>query len=94
MNEGSSLYILVEVLRPTHPRWGKRTSIFSSIGYLPINSFVNAHIARQQLDKQFNLESPNLRLYQRKKTIADKIVPHISSALRDLGVIFDKYILS
>ena len=29
-----------------------------------------------------------------KKSLADKIVPHIYFALRDLGVIFDKYILS
>ena len=28
------------------------------------------------------------------KTLAAKIASHISSALRDLGVIFDKYILS
>ena len=28
------------------------------------------------------------------KNLADKIAPHIYSSLRDLGVIFDKFILS
>ena len=46
------------------------------------------------MDKQFNLEPPKLRLYQLTKIIAAKIAPHISSALRDLGVIFDKSVLS
>ena len=37
---------------------------------------------------------PKLRLYHLTKNLAAKIAPHIYSALRDLGVIFDKYILS
>ena len=45
------------------------------------------------MDKQFNLEPPNLRLYQLTKTLAANILPRISSELRDLGVIFDKFIL-
>ena len=44
--------------------------------------------------KQFNLEPPKLRLYQLTKNLTAKIAPHISSALRDLGVIFDQSILS
>ena len=46
------------------------------------------------MDKQFNLEPPKLRLYQLTKNLAAKIAPHISSALRDLDLIFDKSILS
>ena len=45
------------------------------------------------MDKQFNLEPPKLRLYQLIKNIAAEIVPHIYSALIDLGVICDKSIL-
>ena len=48
----------------------------------------------QQLDKQYNLEPPTLRLYQLPKTLDAKIALHISSALRYLGVIFDKSVLS
>ena len=33
-------------------------------------------------------------LYQLTKHISDEIAPRISSALRDLGIIFDKYIVS
>ena len=44
--------------------------------------------------KQFNLEPPKLRLYQLTKRLAAKTLPYISSDLRYLGVIFDKYILS
>ena len=46
------------------------------------------------MEKQLNLGPPELRLYQLLKKLDDKIVHHISSALRDLGVIFDKSILS
>ena len=46
------------------------------------------------MDKHFNLEPPMLRLYQLTKNIAAKIESHISSALRYLGAIFDKCILS
>ena len=41
-----------------------------------------------------NLELTNIFLYQQTKNIAAEIVPHISSALRYLGVIFEIYILS
>ena len=44
--------------------------------------------------KLFDLEPPKLRLHQSTKKIAAKIASHIFSALRDLGVIFDKYIWS
>ena len=40
------------------------------------------------MDKQFNLEPPKLRLHKLTKKLDAKIVPHISSLLRDLGVIF------
>ena len=40
------------------------------------------------------MEPPKLRLCQLTKNLAAKIAPHISCALRDLGVIFDKSILS
>ena len=46
------------------------------------------------MDKKINLEPPKLRLYQLTKNLASKIASHISSDLRDLGVIFDKPILS
>ena len=41
-----------------------------------------------------NLEPPKLRLYLLTKNIAAEIAPHISYALRGLGVIFEYYILS
>ena len=66
---------------------------FPRIGSIPSTLYGNPHIERQNLDKEFNLEPPKLCLYQLTKNIADKIAPHISSALRDLGVIFDEYIL-
>ena len=43
------------------------------------------------MGKYFNLDPPNLCLYQLKKISTD-IPPHIYSALRYLGVIIDKYI--
>ena len=72
------------------PKVGKKNAHFVYIGSIPSTSSVNHHTARKYLDKKFNLEPPKLRLYQLTK----KIAPHISYALRDLGVIFDKYILS
>ena len=42
--------------------------------------------------KDFNMEPPKLRLCELTKLISDYIAPHISFALRDLGVIFGKYI--
>ena len=67
---------------------------FFRIGSIPRPSSGNPHIATKHMDKYFNLEPPTLRLYQLTKHLADNIAPHIASALRDLGVIFDKYILS
>ena len=67
---------------------------FFFIEYIPCTSSVNTHIEMQPLDKQFNLEPPTLRLYQLTKTLDAKIALHISSALRYLGVIFDKSVLS
>ena len=64
---------------------------FVPIGSLPRNSSGNTYIESQQRNKQFNLEPPKLRLYQPTKILAVKIFPRISSALRDLDVIFDKY---
>ena len=40
------------------------------------------------------MEPPKLCMYQLTKNIAAKILPRISSALRDLGVIFEKSSLS
>ena len=48
----------------------------------------------QHPEKDLNLEPPKLCLYQPTKKIDANIAPHISSALKDLGVIFDKSILS
>ena len=73
---------------------GKLNVHFFSIWSIPSTSSGNIHISRHHLDKQFNLEPPNLRLYQLTKNLAAKVAPHISSAWRDLGVIFDKSILS
>ena len=73
---------------------GKKNVYFFRIGSIPNNPSVNSHITRQYLDKQFNLEPPKLRLCQITKKLDAKIAPHISSALRDLGVIFYKSILS
>ena len=78
---------------PTHLGWAKITYIFR-IGYIPSPSSGNPHIARNQLGKEFNLEPPKLRLYQLTKNISAEIAPHISSALRDLCVIIEKYLLS
>ena len=68
---------------------GKLNVHFFRIGSIPSTSYGNLHIPRQHLDKEFNVEPPKLRLYQSTKTFAAKIAPHISSALRDLGVVFD-----
>ena len=71
---------------------GKNNVHFIRIGSIPRHSSGNHHIARQKLYKQLNLEPPKLRLYQLTKHISDKIAPHIFSALRNLGVISDKFI--
>ena len=63
------------------------------IGYIPSTSYVNPHIANQYLGKRFHLGSPQLCLYQLTKRIAANIEPRVSSALRDVDVIFDKSIL-
>ena len=73
---------------------GKKDAHFISIGYIPNTSYVNPNTARQQLEKQFNLERTEIRLYQLIKNLAAKMAPHISSALIDLGVNVDKCILS
>ena len=88
------MIILVKLLRPTHPGWEKRKYIYFHIGSTPRPSSKNTHIARQKLYRQLNLEPPKLWLCQLTKKLATKIAPHISSALRYLGVIFDEYILS
>ena len=44
--------------------------------------------------KEFNLRTPELSLYQPIKKHSAEIVPHAYSALRYLGVIFGKSILS
>ena len=72
---------------------GKLNVHFVLIGYIPITSSGNTRIPRHHLYKQFNLEPPKLRLYQLTKNIPAKIASHIYSALRDLGVIFNKSIL-
>ena len=71
-------------------RVGKKNVYFSHIGSIPNTSSGNPHISRQQLDKEYNLEPPKLRLYKITKSIASKIAPHICSVLRDiqLGRIF------
>ena len=70
----------------------KKKVHFLRIGSIPSTLSVNLHIERQHLDKQFNLESLKLCMYQPTKNISDKIAHHIYFALRDLGVTFDKYI--
>ena len=60
---------------------------FFCMGYTPSSSSGQIQIARQQLDKELNLEPPKLRLYQLTKYITADIAPHISSSLRDLSVI-------
>ena len=75
-------------------RVGKNNAHFVRIGYTPRPSCVNLPISRHQLEKGLNLELPKLRLYQLTKNLAAEIAPHISSAFRDLGVIFEKSILS
>ena len=68
---------------------GKKNIHFVFIWFMTINSSVNPHISRQHLYKQF---SPKLCLYQQTKHIASKITPHVSSTLRDIGLIFGKSI--
>ena len=74
-------------------RMGKKYVHFGRIGSITITSSGNPYLVRQHLDKWFSSEPPKLRLYQLTKNIAAKIAPHIFSALRDLGVIFDKFII-
>ena len=64
---------------------GKKNVHFVRIGAIPITSipkpsYVNPHIERQYMDKHFNLEPPELQLYQLRKRLADNIAPHISYA--------------
>ena len=66
---------------------GRKNVYFVRIGSIPRTLSVNTHIARQQLNKEFNLGPPKLNLYQLTKIIAANIGPHISSALKDQGVI-------
>ena len=73
---------------------GQKESIFFHIGYTTIPSSVQLQISRQQLDKEFNLEPPKLRLYQIIKNPVAKIVPHIYSSLGYLSVIIEKSTLS
>ena len=75
-------------------RVGKKNIYFVCIESTTIPSSVQLHISRHYLDKDLNLELPNLRLYQQTKNLAAEIVPHISSAFIDLGTIFEKYHLS
>ena len=70
----------------------KKNVYFFRIGYIPSPSSGKPHTPRHCLDKEFNLKPPKLRLYQLTKNPAADIAPHISSALRDLGVIFEIYI--
>ena len=46
------------------------------------------------MEKDLNLEPPKLHLYQLIKNISADISPNIYSTLRDLGVIFVKFVLS
>ena len=66
---------------------------FVRIGYIPSTSSGNPHIARKHLDKK-KYGTTEVTDVPTNKKIADKIAPHIPSALRDLGVILYKYILS
>ena len=72
---------------------GKKNVHFFRIGYIPRPSYGNPPIERQSMDKQFDLEPTKLWLYQLTKKLAADIAPHISSALRDLGLFFDRSIL-
>ena len=46
------------------------------------------------MDEKFNMLPPKLHMYQLTKTNSAQIVPHISSELRNLGVNFEKSIIS
>ena len=72
----------------------KKNVHFVCIKYILRPSSVNPYLARKQLGEEFNSEPRNLCIYQPTKNISANIVPHISSTLRDLCVIFDKSILS
>ena len=71
-----------------------KKGIFFCIGYIPSSSSIHPHLESYHLDKEYYSETPNLHLYQLTKNIAADIVPHISSVLRDLSVIFEQSILS
>ena len=60
----------------------------------PIPSLGHICISSHQLYKDLNLELPNLCLHQLTKQFSAKILPHISSVLRNLGVVVEKYIVS
>ena len=80
-------------IKANPPRVGKKNVYSVYIGYIPIPSYVNPHIENYQMEKELNLDPPKLRLYQLIKNISADISPNISSALRDLGLIFIKFIL-
>ena len=72
---------------------GKTSLYIFRIGCTPIPLFVSS-IYQGTILIFIYLEPQNLRLYQLTKNIAAEILPHTSSALRDLGVILEKCLLS
>ena len=72
-------------------RVGKMNICFVRIGSIPSTSSGNPHIVAGQRVEFGTTKDTSV---QTNKNLAAEIVPHISSALIDLGVIFDKYFLS
>ena len=70
----------------------KKNVYFLLIGYILIPSSRNIHMARHHLGEYFNLETPKI-LPQQVFCFAE-VKSNISFALRDMCVIFEKYILS
>ena len=64
------------------------------IGSILSPSSGNPNVSRQQLENSLDLEPQKLRMYQLTIPLAADITLHVSSLLRDLGMIFEKCILS
>ena len=72
---------------------GKKNLYFFHIVYIQIPSSVSSIYQGTILTKSLSCNHESY-VCTNQVNIAAEILPHISSVLRDLGVIFDKYILS
>ena len=79
-------------MRPTHPGWEKITYIFSVLD-LHQDLHLDISIYKAPAGQIVEFRTTKDTSVPTNKNLAAEIVPHISSALRDISMIFDKSIL-